>query len=62
LILVPKIKIRRKIRWFTADFLVNFSFKELKLKNLNIQELICNKKDTVTKTKKKRTYKDKNDI
>jgi hypothetical protein len=52
LILVPKVKIRRKIcrkiRWFLADF----SFKGLKPKDLNIQGLICNKKNTRTKTKK----------
>jgi hypothetical protein len=46
LILVPKVKFRRKIcrkiRWFLADF----SFKGLKQKDLNIQRLICNKKNT----------------
>jgi hypothetical protein len=48
LILVPKAKIRRnicrKIRWFSADFPTDFSFKGLKPKDSNIQELICNKK------------------
>jgi hypothetical protein len=62
--LVPKIKICRKIcrkiRWFSADFPTNFSFNELKSKYLNIQELICNKKNTGTKTKKSRTYKNEN--
>jgi hypothetical protein len=48
LILDPKAKICRKIRWFSADF----SFKELKLKDLNIQELICNKKRNRDKIKK----------
>ena len=61
-ILVPKAKIRRKIcrkiRWFPAEF----SFKGLKQKDLNIQGLICNKKDTGTKTKKTRTYRNENDI
>jgi hypothetical protein len=47
-ILVPKAKIRKqickKIRWFSADFPADFSFKGLKSKDLNIQGLICNKK------------------
>jgi hypothetical protein len=56
-ILIFKVKIRRKIRWFPAYF----SFKGLKSKDLNIQRLICNKKNTGTKTKKSRTYRDEND-
>ena len=59
--LVPKAKIRRKICWFPTDFPADFSFKGLKPKDLNIHELICNKKNTGTKTKKSRTYKDEND-
>jgi hypothetical protein len=39
---------------------MDFSFKELKPKDLNIEELIGNKKDTRTKTKKLRIYKDEN--
>jgi hypothetical protein len=54
-ILVPKaeicMKVYRKIRWFPADFPTDFSFKELKPKDLNIQGLICNKKDTGLKPK-----------
>jgi hypothetical protein len=49
LILVPK----AKIRWFPADFPINFSFKGLKPKCLNIQGLTCNKKKIGTKTKKR---------
>jgi hypothetical protein len=56
LILVLKAKIRRKPTNFPADFSADFSFKGPKPKDLNIQELICNKKVTVTKTKKTRTY------
>jgi hypothetical protein len=62
LILVPKVKIRRKICWFPVDFPADFSFKGLKPKNLNIQGLICKKKDTETKTKKLQIYRDENDI
>jgi hypothetical protein len=51
-ILVSKAKILRKIRWFPANFPGDLSFKDLKPKDLNIHGLICNKKDTVTKTKK----------
>jgi hypothetical protein len=58
LILVPKAKICRKIRWFHADF----SCKGLKPKDLNIQGLICIRKDTKTKTKKIRAFKDENNI
>jgi hypothetical protein len=66
-ILVPKAKIRRKIcrkiRWFSADFPANFSFKGLKPKDLNIQGLICNKKKIQgLKQKKMRTYRGENDV
>jgi hypothetical protein len=59
--LVPKVKIRRKIRKFHLDFPSNFSFRA-KTKRFEYTRKNSQEKNIGTKTKKSRAYKSENDI